>query len=365
MLQNGKDVVFSDHGPVWASLRRVAHSAVRKLAVSEKLSDLVDDVVNETVETMIKNEGIGKPFNPKTYIYMSVINIIASSAFGKRYSFEDKELKFYEESFEYFRANSNKLALTDRVLILKPLYANVVNKTIQTMKGLSMNVKNKYLDRLKVHSKGEIHDFCDALIEAKEEAIADEKESASAFTDVNLSLVIMDLFLAGVDTTQYTMRWIILLMANNIEMQLRMRHEINDIIGDRVADNHHKNNCHYVNAFIAETLRYKGVAPLGVPHVALSDYQLDNYHIKEDTFVFGNLLAITRDPNLWSKPDVFSPNRFLDKDNKYMSALPGFTPFGIGRRICLGEKLALADLFYITVRLLKSTPDYVFALPSG
>ena len=25
----GSDVVFSDHGPVWASLRRVAHSAVR------------------------------------------------------------------------------------------------------------------------------------------------------------------------------------------------------------------------------------------------------------------------------------------------------------------------------------------------
>ena len=26
---NGYDVVFTDHGPVWASLRRVAHSAVR------------------------------------------------------------------------------------------------------------------------------------------------------------------------------------------------------------------------------------------------------------------------------------------------------------------------------------------------
>ena len=63
------------------------------------------------------------------------------------------------------------------------------------MKGLMMSAKQKYLDRLKVHSKGEIHDFCDALIEAKEEAIADEKESASALTDVNLSLVIMDVFL--------------------------------------------------------------------------------------------------------------------------------------------------------------------------
>ena len=81
--------------------------------------------------------------------------------------------------------------------------------------------------------------------------------------------------------------------------------------------------------------------------------------------VVGNLFSVSRNPSLWSNPDVFSPNRFLDKDNKYMSALPGFTPFGIGRRICLGEGLALVELFYITVRLLKSTPDYVFALPSG
>ncbi|CAG2182519.1 unnamed protein product, partial [Oppiella nova] len=198
------------------------------------------------------------------------------------------------------------------------------------MKALSSSAKQKYLDRLKVHSKGEIHDFCDALIEAKEEAIADEKESALHLNDQNLSLVIMDLFIAGSDTTALTMRWIILLMANNMEMQLRMRHEINDIIGDRVADNHHKNDCHYVNAFIAETLRYKGVAPLGIPHVALCDMQLGSKYLN-DSFVIGNLLAISNDPNLWPKPDVFSPNRFLDKDNKYMSALPGFTPFGIGR----------------------------------
>src|SRR5258707_1056913 len=27
LLQEGNDVLFTDHGPVWASLRRVAHSA--------------------------------------------------------------------------------------------------------------------------------------------------------------------------------------------------------------------------------------------------------------------------------------------------------------------------------------------------
>ena len=57
----------------------------RKLAVSDKLAYLVDDVVEQTVTQMKINEGFGKPFDPKSYIYMLVFNIIASSAFGKRY----------------------------------------------------------------------------------------------------------------------------------------------------------------------------------------------------------------------------------------------------------------------------------------
>ncbi|CAG2111371.1 unnamed protein product [Medioppia subpectinata] len=367
LLQSGSDVAFTDHGPVWASLRRVAHSAVRKLAISEKLSDLVDDVVDETVQTMKKTHPIGTPFNPKSFIYANVFNIIASSAFGKRYQFEDKELKYLEDSFEYFRANSNALLICDRIPVLKllPKYAKVFTKIIKTMSGLSVFARQQYMDHLKTHSSGVVNDFCDALIEAKEEAIQEAKESASDLTDKNLSLVIMDLFFAGSDTSQYMMRWILLLMANNTEMQIQMRDEIESVIGDRVATNEHRNECHFVNAFIAETLRYRGVAPIGIPHVAMCDMQLDKYHIKEGTFVMGNLLSINRDPNLWPNPEVFDPKRFLTSDGKFVSNIPGFTPFGIGRRICVGEKLALADLFFITVRLLKSTNECVFALPTG
>ena len=58
---------------------------LRKLAVSDKLAYLVDDVVDQTIAQIKTNEGVGKPFDPKSYIYMLVFNIIASSAFGKRY----------------------------------------------------------------------------------------------------------------------------------------------------------------------------------------------------------------------------------------------------------------------------------------
>ena len=79
---------------------------------------------------------------------------------------------------------------------------------------------------------------------------------------------------AGSDTTQYMMRWIILLMANNTQMQIKMRTEIDEKIGDRVATHEDRKECHFVNAFIAEALRFRGVAPLGVPHRAVVDYKL-------------------------------------------------------------------------------------------
>ncbi len=56
----------------------------RKLAVSDKLAYLVDDVVEQTLDSIREKEGLDKPFDPKDYIYLMVYNIIASSAFGKR-----------------------------------------------------------------------------------------------------------------------------------------------------------------------------------------------------------------------------------------------------------------------------------------
>ena len=78
------NIIFADYGPTWESLRRVAHAAVRKYAVDEKLALLVNDVVGETIEIIKKKEGINKPFDPSDYIYLTVCTVLASTAFGKR-----------------------------------------------------------------------------------------------------------------------------------------------------------------------------------------------------------------------------------------------------------------------------------------
>ena len=71
-------------------------------------------------------------------------------------------------------------------------------------------------------------------------------------------------------------------------------------------------------------------------------------------------------PSVFDSPESFKPERFLELNGSYVSSRPnGFTPFGMGRRVCLGEKLALADMFLIVVNLLQRTSGYEFALPDG
>ena len=76
--------------------------------------------------------------------------------------------------------------------------------------------------------------------------------------------------------------------------------------------------------------------------------------------------GIMHDPEVFDSPETFKPERFLDSNGNYLSTRhPGFVPFGMGRRVCPGEKLALADLFLIITNLLQSTSGYEFILPDG
>jgi len=65
--------------------------------------------------------------------------------------------------------------------------------------------------------------------------------------------------------------------------------------------------------------------------------------------------SIMNDEKYWPNPEQFNPNRHLKPDGQFEEPRRAYIPFGIGKRNCLGEKLAMADLFLVTVRLLQAT----------
>jgi len=82
------------------------------------------------------------------------------------------------------------------------------------------------------------------------------------------------------------------------------------------------------------------------------------YFLPKGTTVLANVYEISRDPLIYPEPDVFRPERFMDKEEKEEIECPaslmreGIHSYGHGRRSCPGSHLANNTLFILFATLL-------------
>ena len=170
---------------------------------------------------------------------------------------------------DFGREVGNRFLLWEFSSIARLLDRKMVKKHMDLTDDLVQMINDRFISHYKEYDKSSERDFCDALISAKNDALREGKESAPYLTDVNLAMSIFDLFFAGTDTSQQTFQWLLLLLAYYPETHKKLREEIETEIGDRIPTHEDRNRCHYVMAFIAETLRLRNVAPTGLPHSAV------------------------------------------------------------------------------------------------
>ncbi|MCL7033671.1 hypothetical protein MKW94_020280 [Papaver nudicaule] len=113
----------------------------------------------------------------------------------------------------------------------------------------------------------------------------------------------------------------------------------------------------YLQAVVKETLRLHPPAPLLVPHKAVSGVKIDDFVVPKDAQVLVNAWAIGRDPTIWTDPNNFSPERFLNSEIDYKGRDFELIPFGSGRRSCPGLPLA-HRMVHLIVGLLVQSFDW-------
>lgn len=125
----------------------------------------------------------------------------------------------------------------------------------------------------------------------------------------------------------------------------KAQEEVRRVYGDQGnVDESRLRELKYLQAVIKETMRFRPSAPLLLPRESTERCEINGYEIPAKTRVIVNAFALGRDPNHWTEPDTFNPDRFVDSDIDYQGKNYAYIPFGAGRRICPGIAFALPNM---------------------
>uniref|UniRef100_A0A8H7YBL7 O-methylsterigmatocystin oxidoreductase n=1 Tax=Psilocybe cubensis TaxID=181762 RepID=A0A8H7YBL7_PSICU len=164
-------------------------------------------------------------------------------------------------------------------------------------------------------------------------------------------------YIGGADTTVSTAQTFFLAMALYPEVQRKAQAELDIVVGPhRLPDFSDRDSLPYINAVVKESMRWNQVAPLAIGHMSTVDDEYDGYFIPQGTVpvVLGNSWSILHDPEVFSNPMEYVPERYL-KDGKLdpNARQPECAAFGYGRRICPGRHLSDDSLYLIIASVLS------------
>ncbi|KAF9254188.1 cytochrome P450 [Marasmius fiardii PR-910] len=173
-------------------------------------------------------------------------------------------------------------------------------------------------------------------------------------------------YIAGSDVIVVSLHSLILAMILNPDVLKRAQEELDDVVGpSRLPEFEDRPNLPFIEATLAEVLRWHPAVPLAVPHRSLEDDVYEGHIIPAGATIIPNAGAILHDEDLYGfDVDNFNPDRFMKKPGKALPPHPREFAFGFGRRVCPGRHVADHSL-WIAIAYLLWAFDFKKAVDSN
>ncbi|MEV5428244.1 cytochrome P450 [Streptomyces sp. NPDC052701] len=163
------------------------------------------------------------------------------------------------------------------------------------------------------------------------------------------------LLTGAIETTGTTLAWALFEIAGHPDVEQRLRDELDSVCGDRPLRHSDLDQLPYARKVLQETIRKYGPAWL-VTRTATRDIDLGGHLIPHGADVVWSPYLHQHDPDVFPDPDVFDPDRWTPQT--VSSARGSFLAFGDGRRKCIGENFAWAELQIILATVLRTWPKF-------
>lgn len=314
----------------------------------------IQNELNELRSLIDKTQG--QPLWPgKEILPPSVINILWTFTTGKRIDRNDPRLLRF---LDLLQKRSKAFDMAGGVLSQMPWLRfiapektgfSLITKLNTEFHAFFMEIIQEHLTTYSDQKAGD--DLIYAYIKEMKEQ---EDNSATTFTITQLIMVILDIFIAGSQTTSITIDLALMITLMRPDLAEKCQQEIYSVLGDNGVPNYvERSKMPFVEALLLEVQRFFHIVPISGPRRVLKTCELGGFTIPKDTTVLIGLRSVHMDPDFWLDPEVFRPERFLDEANRIKN-IERLLPFGSGRRKCLGDTLARACIFTFYVGILQT-----------
>ncbi|GFZ01752.1 cinnamate-4-hydroxylase [Actinidia rufa] len=335
----GQDMVFTVYGEHWRKMRRIMTVPFFTNKVVQQYRFGWEDEAGRVVEDVRKNpEAATHGIVLRRRLQLMMYNNMYRIMFDRRFESEEDPL------FVKLKAlNGERSRLAQSFESAK----EVKERRLQLFKDYFVDERKK-LGSTKSMDNNSLKCAIDHILDAQQKGEINED---------NVLYIVENINVAAIETTLWSIEWGIAELVNHPEIQRKLRHELDTVLGHGVQITEpDTQKLPYLQAVVKETLRLRMAIPLLVPHMNLHEAKLGGYDIPAESKILVNAWWLANNPDNWKNPEEFRPERFLEEEAKVEANGNDFRylPFGVGRRSCPGIILALPILGITLGRLVQN-----------
>jgi cytochrome P450 len=362
----GNGLLVSE-GDVWKRQRRLLSWAFS----SKHIERIFPTMVRETQE-MLKRWKSKQEIDLAEEMNLVTLQVISKSLFGRNQMASSKDVRnSLQVMLKYLQTTRHlwiQLLLAPFPLKDKRSEALKIEASLPFKSTKSFFGSIKTIDKL-VHSMIEerkkdrkSENFLDAMIEAT------DSEDQSQMTNQQLRDEVVNMLIAGHETTANALTWTWHQLIKNPKVFKRVRAEINSVVTGDTPKFDDLSKLPYTNAVFEESMRL--YPPFWrISRRNINATKIKGYDIPEGTNIIASIYTLHRREKYWKNPTEFNPERFLNR-NKSENRFT-FIPFGAGPRACIGAQFATIEaltILAITIKnydfeaLYQGDPEYFMSL---
>ena len=351
--------IFAVDGDKWYSQRKITSTLFNVRNFETNMTDVFQTHGRELVS--ILDASLGTPIDAQNIFHRFTLDSIGDIAFGRNIGSLKDEHNAFAAAWD--RTNEHivfRFFSPIRALMPYSAGGKKIKVDIPFIKEFASEIVRDRRAAIRDGSAADKADLLTLMLNRRD-------ENGNEFTDDFLTDMVLNIILAGRDTTAQSLTWTIMLLAQHPEVCARLRAEVDDVVGDDIPSFRDVQAMDYMYAVISESVRLYPSVPRDPKIARKQDTLPDGTVVPAGAAVVYFPYGMGRCTDIWG-PDArsFKPERFLrEEDGGIKRVKPSaykFSAFQAGPRTCLGQNMAYLEESMVLAMVLQR---YTFELVPG